>query len=75
LAGAGLLGATGLLAACGSGGANPADVANASGALSFGSNQSDPVPKQAYAGDGRRVQQPRHPDQHEHDRAGPAGSW
>jgi multiple sugar transport system substrate-binding protein len=49
MTGAGLLGATGLLAACGSGGSTGAtDVANASGALSFGSNQSDAVPKKAY---------------------------
>jgi multiple sugar transport system substrate-binding protein len=51
MTGAGLLGATGLLAACGSGGstaATGADVAAASGALSFGSNQSDAVPKKAY---------------------------
>jgi len=50
MAGAGLLGATGLLAACGSGGSSTgaADVANASGPLSFGSNQSDATPKKAY---------------------------
>ena len=50
LAGAGLLGAGGLLAACGSGGGGTgaAAVANASGALSFGSNQSDATPKKAY---------------------------
>jgi multiple sugar transport system substrate-binding protein len=51
MAGAGLLGATGLLAACGSGGgtaATGADVAGATGPLSFGSNQSDATPKAAY---------------------------
>ncbi|MFC4942069.1 carbohydrate ABC transporter substrate-binding protein [Pseudonocardia sp. GCM10023141] len=50
-AGAGLLGATGLLAACGGGSSTPstgAAPAAASGTLTFGSNQSDAVPKKAY---------------------------
>lgn len=52
MAGAGLLGATGLLAACG-GGSSPstgggAATAQATGELSFGSNASDQKPKQAY---------------------------
>lgn len=45
-AGAGLLGATGLLAACGGGGESGGGPAT--GALSFGSNQSDATPKAAY---------------------------
>ncbi|MDX6296728.1 MAG: multiple sugar transport system substrate-binding protein [Nocardioidaceae bacterium] len=54
LAGAGFLGASGLLAACGSGGSSSSGSgggapAAASGALTFGSNQSDAVPKAAYA--------------------------
>jgi multiple sugar transport system substrate-binding protein len=51
LAGAGFLGASGLLAACGSGGSSGsagAPAQAASGALTFGSNQSDAVPKKAY---------------------------
>jgi multiple sugar transport system substrate-binding protein len=50
LGGAALLGASGLLAACGGGSSGPsaADVQNATGALSFGSNQSDATPKAAY---------------------------
>jgi multiple sugar transport system substrate-binding protein len=41
----------GLLAACGSssGGGGGGSTAGASGTLTFGSNQSDPVPKKAYA--------------------------
>lgn len=52
LTGAGLLGASGLLAACGSGSSSTAgggSTAAASGTLTFGSNQSDAVPKKAYA--------------------------
>ena len=53
LAGAGFLGASSLLAACGSsgssGGSGGSGATAASGALTFGSNQSDPVPKAAYA--------------------------
>ena len=53
LAGAGMLSASGFLAACGSGSTassgNGATAAAASGALTFGSNQSDDVPKKAYA--------------------------
>jgi multiple sugar transport system substrate-binding protein len=56
LAGAGFLGASGLLAACGSGGssgsggsAGGGGTEAASGTLTFGSNQSDAVPKAAYA--------------------------
>lgn len=51
LAGAGLVGASGLLAACGSGsgtGGGGGSTAAASGTLTFGSNQSDAVPKKAY---------------------------
>jgi multiple sugar transport system substrate-binding protein len=49
LTGAGLLGATGLLAACGGGGGAPAgDIASATGEVTFGSNQSDAAPKAAY---------------------------
>ena len=50
--GAGFLGASGLLAACGSGGSSASGggaAPAASGTLTFGSNQSDAVPKQAYA--------------------------
>ena len=55
LAGAGFLGASGLLAACGSSGSSGSSggagggTEAASGTLTFGSNQSDAVPKQAYA--------------------------
>ena len=52
LAGAGFLGASGLLAACGSSGSSGGGGGGteaASGTLTFGSNQSDAVPKQAYA--------------------------
>ena len=54
LGGAGFLGASGLLAACGSSGSSSSGgggggTAAASGTLTFGSNQSDAVPKQAYA--------------------------
>src|SRR6185312_11051784 len=52
LAGAGFLGASGLLAACGSNGSSGGSGGGteaASGTLTFGSNQSDAVPKQAYA--------------------------
>ena len=53
MAGAGLLGATGLLAACGSGSSSTAGggttgTAAASGTVTFGSNQSDAVPKKAF---------------------------
>ncbi len=52
LAGAGILSASGLLAACGSGSSSSstggAATANASGAVTFGSNQSDAVPKGAF---------------------------
>jgi multiple sugar transport system substrate-binding protein len=54
MAGAGLLGASGLLAACGggssssSGGGSGGGGGAASGTLTFGSNQSDAVPKKAY---------------------------
>ena len=49
LGGAALLGATGLLAACGGGGGGAAAPAGpATGTLTFGSNQSDAVPKKAY---------------------------
>jgi len=54
LAGAGFLGASGLLAACGSSGSSGSSggagggTEAASGTLTFGSNQSDAVPKQAY---------------------------
>ncbi len=48
LAGAGLLGATGLLTACGGGGGtDPAAVAAATGPLTFGSRNADPVPRAA----------------------------
>ena len=47
-AGAGLLGATGLLAACGSGGSSTGAGSDATGPLSFGSNQSDATPRKAY---------------------------
>ena len=47
--GAALLGATGLLAACGGGGGAAAPSGPASGTVTFGSNQSDAVPKKAYA--------------------------
>ena len=46
VAGAGLLGATGLLTACGGGGDGASGPA--SGELTFGSNQSDATPKAAY---------------------------
>src|SRR6476646_5078905 len=52
LAGAGFLGASGLLTACGSGGSSASGggaTQAPSGTLTFGSNQSDAVPKQAYA--------------------------
>jgi multiple sugar transport system substrate-binding protein len=48
LGGAALLGATGLLAACGGGGGAAAPSGPASGTVTFGSNQSDAVPKKAY---------------------------
>ena len=50
LTGAGLLGATGLLTACGGGGGGGGGEAAgpATGRLTFGSNQSDAVPKAAY---------------------------
>jgi multiple sugar transport system substrate-binding protein len=49
LGGAALLGATGLLAACGGGsGGAAAPSGPATGTLTFGSNQSDAVPKKAY---------------------------
>jgi multiple sugar transport system substrate-binding protein len=48
LTGAGLLGATGLLAACGGGGTSGADIASATGEVTFGSNGSDDVPRKAY---------------------------
>lgn len=50
LSGAALLGASGLLAACGSGGSSGGGATGAaSGTLTFGSNASDEVPKKALA--------------------------
>lgn len=46
LGGAALLGASGLLTACGGGGSVASGPAT--GALTFGSNQSDDVPKKAF---------------------------
>ena len=90
LAGAGFLGASGLLAACGSSGSSGSSggagggTEAASGTLTFGSNQSDAVPKQAYADARHGLQRPEHqghdqhgrpqhlPGEHQHLPAGPA---
>ena len=64
LAGAGFLGASGLLAACGSSGSSSlrrraaAAPQAATGTLTFGSNQSDAVPKKAYADSSSTLQRP-----------------
>ena len=78
----------GLLAACGSSGGSSSGGGGteaASGTLTFGSNQSDAVPKQAYATARHGLQRPQHQDHNQHGRpqhvpgehqhlpAGPAG--